>query len=60
MNTDRLERVDETQWRSRPTGRMTVPVVIFASEGLVREMDDKVLEQAGNVAMLPGIVGRRS
>jgi len=36
---------------------MTVPVVIFASEGLVREMDDKVLEQAGNVTMMPAIVG---
>ncbi|MCZ7685906.1 MAG: RtcB family protein [Sandaracinaceae bacterium] len=36
---------------------MRVPVVIYADEALVREMDDKVLEQASNVATLPGIVG---
>lgn len=36
---------------------MAVPVVIYADEALVREMDDKVLEQARNVAALPGIVG---
>jgi tRNA-splicing ligase RtcB len=35
---------------------MRVPAVIFASEPLLREMDDKVLEQARNVASLPGIV----
>jgi len=36
---------------------MTVPVVLYGDEALVREMDDKVLEQARNVATLPGIVG---
>jgi tRNA-splicing ligase RtcB len=35
---------------------MRVPAVIFADEGLIRDMDDKVLEQASNVARLPGIV----
>ena len=35
---------------------MRVPVRVFASEKLVREMDDKVFEQAANVATLPGIV----
>ena len=57
MNTALLERVHDFEWRRKPTGAMQVPVVIFASESLVREMDDKVLEQASNVAMLPGIVG---
>jgi tRNA-splicing ligase RtcB len=57
MNTSGLERVHEFEWRRRPSGGMTVPVVIYATEDLVREMDDKVLEQAGNVAALPGIVG---
>jgi tRNA-splicing ligase RtcB (3'-phosphate/5'-hydroxy nucleic acid ligase) len=33
-----------------------VPGVIYADEALVRDMDDKVLEQVSNVAMLPGIV----
>ncbi len=34
---------------------MRVPVVIFASEKLIRAMDEKVREQAVNVATLPGI-----
>ena len=36
---------------------MRVPVRVFASEKLLREMGDKVFEQAVNVATLPGIVG---
>lgn len=35
---------------------MQVPAVIYASEALLREMDDKVFEQVTNVATLPGIV----
>jgi len=34
---------------------MQVPGRIFASEKLIREMDEKVREQVSNVAMLPGI-----
>lgn len=44
-------------WRIEPEGDMRVPVVIYASEALIRDMDDKVAEQARNVATLPGIVG---
>jgi tRNA-splicing ligase RtcB len=35
---------------------MRVPVRLFATEKLLAEMDEKVFEQAANVAMLPGIV----
>jgi len=35
---------------------MRVPGIIFASEELVRAMDEKVLQQVANVAGLPGIV----
>jgi len=35
---------------------MRVPAVVFADAALIRDMDDKVLEQAVNVAQLPGIV----
>ena len=35
---------------------MRVPVIIYGDEELIRAMDDKVAEQAANVAMLPGIV----
>jgi tRNA-splicing ligase RtcB len=36
---------------------MRVPVRICATEKLLADMDDKVFEQAANVATLPGIVG---
>jgi len=31
-------------------------VIIYAGESLIRDMEDKVFEQAVNVARLPGIV----
>jgi tRNA-splicing ligase RtcB (3'-phosphate/5'-hydroxy nucleic acid ligase) len=56
MNPSELIRRDPTTWELPVTGAMRVPVRLYASEALVREMDDKVREQASNVAMLPGIV----
>ena len=35
---------------------MRVPGRIYATEELIRSMDDGVLEQLANVAMLPGIL----
>jgi tRNA-splicing ligase RtcB len=35
---------------------MGVPAILYGDEGLLAEMDDKVLQQIGNVACLPGIV----
>lgn len=46
----------EYQWEIAAHGDMRVPAVIFASEALVRDMDEKVYRQAVNVATLPGIV----
>jgi tRNA-splicing ligase RtcB len=56
MDPAAFTRVSETKWRREPTGSMVVPVVVYADEPLLRDMDDKVLEQATNVAGLPGIV----
>jgi tRNA-splicing ligase RtcB len=56
MDVAKLTRVSEIEWRIEPSGTMRVPGVIFGDEPLVRAMDDKVLEQVSNVAMLPGIV----
>jgi hypothetical protein len=56
MDTNRFTRVDATTWRIDPHGAMRVPAVIYADEDLIRDMDDKVYEQAANVATLPGIV----
>ncbi len=49
-------RHDETRWEIAPHGAMRVPAVIYATEDLIRAMDDKVYEQVTNVATLPGIV----
>ncbi len=56
MNTSELVQRDPTTWEIPRAGVMRVPVVIYAGEALVRDMDDKVREQACNVATLPGIV----
>src|SRR2546421_11958839 len=56
MDLARLHRRSECEWEIAPTGTMRVPAVIYATEPLIRDMDDKVLEQVTNVAALPGIV----
>src|SRR5512136_1559031 len=56
MELSQLTRVSEYEWRIEPRGSMRVPGVLFADETLLREMDEKVLEQVANVATLPGIV----
>jgi tRNA-splicing ligase RtcB len=56
MDLARFAQVDPTTWRVEPLGEMRVPAIIYADEGLIRDMDDKVYEQAVNVAALPGIV----
>ena len=56
MNTTDLVHRDATTWEIPQTGEMRVPVMLYGGESLIRDMDDKVREQACNVAMLPGIV----
>src|SRR5450830_534455 len=56
MDPARFTRVDDTTWRVEPHGAMRVPAIIYADEKLIRDMDDKVYEQATDVATLPGIV----
>jgi tRNA-splicing ligase RtcB len=56
MDTAKLTRVNEFEWRIEPSGAMRVPGVIFADEDLIADMDEKVFEQVVNVATLPGIV----
>lgn len=57
MDASRLTKVGDWCWRAPPSGDMRAPAVIYADAQLLSEMDDKVLEQAENVASLPGIVG---
>ena len=57
MNPKNLIERGPCHWELPVAGKMRVPVIVYASEALLREMDDKALEQAVNVATLPGIVG---
>ena len=56
MDIAQLQRLSETAWQIPQRGAMRVPAILFAQEALIRDMDQKVLEQAANVATLPGIV----
>ncbi len=56
MDLGRFERINDYTWRIPQSGNMRVPGIIYASEALIREMDDKVYDQVRNVATLPGIV----
>jgi len=56
MAVEKLRRQSQSQWIIEPSGKMRVPVVIFADERLIAGIDEKVCEQAANVAALPGIV----
>jgi tRNA-splicing ligase RtcB len=55
MELKKLTRKSDFEWVYEPQGDMRVPAILFASRKLLEEMDDKVLEQASNVASLPGI-----
>lgn len=56
MDKHRLIRRGEWAWEIPRTGRMLVPGIMYASENLIEEMDEKVREQISNVAALPGII----
>jgi tRNA-splicing ligase RtcB len=55
MDTASLVRKSDVEWWIPQAGRMRVPGVIYATEALVVQMDEKVREQITNVATLPGI-----
>jgi tRNA-splicing ligase RtcB len=57
MDAKQLTRRADCQWRAQAQGSMNVPVDIFAHRELLDDMDEMVLQQASNVARLPGIVG---
>ena len=57
MDLSLLEKVSDHEWRLPRRGAMRVPGTLFATAGLIRDMDDAVAEQLRGVAELPGIVG---
>ena len=56
MDTGIFKKRSEYEWVIEPYGKMRVPVIIYADASLIKQMDEKVAEQAINVATLPGIV----
>ncbi|MBI4186780.1 MAG: RtcB family protein [Chloroflexi bacterium] len=52
-----LEKISDTVWELPVTYKegMRVPARIFATERLIRDMDETVYEQISNVATLPGV-----
>jgi tRNA-splicing ligase RtcB len=54
---DRLQRLSDTVWELPVTFKedMRVPARLYATEPLIRSMDDAVYDQISNVATLPGI-----
>jgi tRNA-splicing ligase RtcB len=52
-----LKKISDYEWEIEKEGEMHVPGKIFASEKLIKDMqEDITLEQVKNVAMLPGII----
>lgn len=56
MELTQLNQLSDYEWEIPATGKMNVPAIIFATEQLMRDMDQKVFEQITNVARLPGII----
>lgn len=56
VTTGKFTQLSDYCWRMEATGDMQVPVLIYGDAGLVGAMDQKVAEQAANVARLPGVV----
>ena len=57
MDLAHLKPLSPVAWQVPMQASMRVPAVIYGSRQLLVDMDAKVLEQAMNVASLPGIVG---
>ncbi|MGH7699287.1 MAG: RtcB family protein [Gemmatimonadales bacterium] len=54
----RMERIDAYRWRVPRQGGMRTDGLIFADEGLMKDLEgDQAVQQVANVAHLPGIVG---
>ncbi|MFH1521528.1 MAG: RtcB family protein, partial [archaeon] len=52
----KLKKISNVEWEIPVEGKMNVPGRIFASEEMIKNFDDKCLEQVKNVAKLPGIL----
>lgn len=51
-----LKQISQFKWQINPVGKMRVPAVVFASDRLIKHIDEKTISQVTNVATLPGVV----
>lgn len=56
MYTEKLKRHGQCQWYIEAFDKMHVPVIVYANEKIIKDIDENVYRQAANVASLPGIV----
>ncbi len=56
MDISQLIKLSDYSWEIPTQGEMRAPAIIFADQQLIEAMDEKVYQQATNVATLPGIV----
>ncbi len=56
MLKEKLKQSAKCQWRLEPFGDMKVPAIIFGDRSIIADIDDNIIQQAVNVATLPGIV----
>lgn len=56
MDPRRLTQQSAVEWWIEPQGAMRVPGILFATEDLIRVMDDRVYHQVVQAATLPGVV----
>lgn len=52
-----ITKINDVVWKIEKQGNMLVPVILFASEPLLEKIkQDSTLQQAQNMAMVPGVV----
>ncbi len=51
-----LKKLSDFEWMIEKQGDMNVPAIFFGSRKLISETEEKVFQQAMNVACLPGIL----
>ncbi|MBU0636169.1 RtcB family protein, partial [Candidatus Micrarchaeota archaeon] len=53
-----MKPIEKSVWEIPVTGNMNVPVRVYANEKILPTIDSQTIQQAKNVASLPGIVGK--
>ncbi len=58
MELNQLYRVSDFEWSIPKTGTMNVDAMIIGTEGIIQDMDKKVIQNIEYISSLPGIVDK--